>query len=133
MDLSVDLDALADKAATTVVTTLATDAWEQVVKAFSALWKKAGSGRAKTMRAELEEMRAGAGKDPEATRAELVNRLKRLLTAHPELADPLRDIVNEFAVPADTGMPQEYRVSMRAKASGKSRISQAGRDLRIGE
>lgn len=135
-----ELIALASTAATTVVARLATEGWEQARRGVVALWRRAHPERAETVEAELTEARAellsarGAG-DEQTERAlaeEWQGRIRRLLTAAPQLAGELRSLVEELTPDTAAG-PGAAQVRMTARASGHGRVYQAGRDQHITE
>ncbi|MFJ9469274.1 hypothetical protein [Streptomyces caniferus] len=130
-----EIAALAGTAGTTLVTLLATDTWYSVRDRVVALWQRARPDRAPAVAAELdvtrEELLGARAAGDEAVEAEMgaewQGRIRRLLTAHPELAGELRTLLAELApdtVPAPT-------VTQHATASGQARVYQAGRDMRI--
>ncbi|MFI7103135.1 hypothetical protein ACIBK8_27735 [Streptomyces sp. NPDC050161] len=128
--------ALAGTAGTTLVTLLTTETWQGIRGRFVSLWQRARPDRAPAIADELDASReellnAQATGDREAEAelgAEWQGRIRRLLTAHPELADELRSMLDELA-PATTAAPT---VTQHATASGNARVYQAGRDMRIG-
>lgn len=96
--------------------------------------------RAETVQAELAEGRAevlaarqvGDEQVEQALVGEWQSRLRRLVTADPQLADELRRVVAELrAALADADTPQGTTITMQATAFGNSRVNQAGRDLRV--
>ncbi|WP_212912541.1 hypothetical protein [Streptomyces sp. TS71-3] len=134
-----EITALAGTAGTTVVTLMATSAWEAARDGLVALWRKARTGRADGIAEELEasreELLAARDTGDDATEAELTaawqGRVRRLLVAQPELADELRAILDEL----NPRLPESPRheIHMRAEASGNGRVYQAGRDQHITE
>ncbi|MFJ9211574.1 hypothetical protein CU044_4285 [Streptomyces sp. L-9-10] len=137
-----ELMALASTAATTVVSQLATDGWEQVKRAVAALWRRSDPDdpeQAEAVERELAESRAEllaaliAG-DEQAERiltAQWSGRLRGLLAASPALADALRQVLAEIG----TGEPRSEtgagRVDMHATASDHAKVFQAARDQHI--
>ncbi|GHF89177.1 hypothetical protein GCM10018790_78200 [Kitasatospora xanthocidica] len=130
-----ELATLAQSASLTLVTLMATDAWERARDGVVALWRQAVPERADAVAAELENTREDLASDP-ATEDELAaewqGRIRRLLAGHPEVAVPLRSLLDELA-PDAAPAPTAPAVSQHASASGESRIYQAGRDLRVTE
>ncbi|MCX5275928.1 hypothetical protein [Streptomyces virginiae] len=131
-----NIAALAGTAGTTLVTLMATDTWHRVRDGVVNLWQRSLPDRASAIAEELDATRADllqaqATGDPETeaeVRAEWQGRLRRLLTARPEVAEELRAMLAELA-PNETAPPT---VSLHATASGAARVYQAGRDMRIG-
>lgn len=134
--MELEIAALAGTAGTTLVTLLATEGWQSVRDGFVALWQRARPDRAPAIAGELDATRAEllgarAAGDLEAEAevgAEWQGRIRRLLTAHPELVDEFRMALAALA-PDDEAAPA---VTQHATASGQARVYQASRDLRIG-
>ncbi|MGO4418866.1 hypothetical protein AB4Z54_08920 [Streptomyces sp. MCAF7] len=136
---------LARTAGSTVVTLMATDAWQRARERIVALWRRAQPDRADGIDGELETTRDDllAARDAddlenEETRRELseewAGRMRRFLAAHPEVVEELRGILDELS-PALPGNDQAMNttIQMRAEASGSGRVYQAGRDQHITE
>ncbi|MFI9646735.1 hypothetical protein ACIHAA_10620 [Streptomyces sp. NPDC052040] len=129
---------LARSAGATVVTLMATEAWERARDGLSAVWRRVSPARADTVEGELEAtreelLRARQSGDETAVQElgdEWAGRLRRLLREHPEAADDLRQIIADLA-PTTPQAPSA--VQMRARASGSGRVYQAGRDQHITE
>jgi predicted secreted protein len=121
---------------------MATDGWDQVKTAFVALWRRVHPERAEMVAAELTEARlevlsARQARDGQAE-SELVgewrSRLQRLVAADQQLEQELRRLVEEFRPSlAEAQAIGTSSVRMRAKASGRSRVNQAGRDQTVVE
>lgn len=132
-----EIAALAGTAGTTVVTLMATDAWQRVREGFVALWRRGQAERAEVVAAELDATRedllaasAVGDQDSEGElQAEWQGRFRRFLTARPEAVEDLRRLLDEF-VPSAEAAPA---VTQHATASGHARIYQAGRDQHISE
>ncbi|MEU3984748.1 hypothetical protein AB0F77_32595 [Streptomyces sp. NPDC026672] len=127
-----ELTALAQGAGLTVVTLMATDAWERTRDGFVALWRRARPERADALAAELDSTREDLLANPAdegELAAEWQGRVRRLLVERPDVAEDLRRLLGELA-PRTTSAPA---VAQRAEASGDSRIYQAGRDLHVTE
>jgi len=132
-----ELATLWSAAATTLVTLMTTDGWERVKAGFAGLWRR-HPGQAGAVEADLEASRAAAmaaRRDGDAqAEAELTaewrSRLRRLAGADEELQDEVRRLVEEFR-PLLSGSTPAGPVVMRARASGGSRIYQAGRDQTV--
>ncbi|MEU8706048.1 hypothetical protein [Streptomyces sp. NPDC048565] len=129
---------LARNAGATVVTLMATDAWERARDGIVSLWQRAGSSRAGSVQGELEAARddllTARDNGDELTEQELrdawTGRVRRLLTERPDIASDLRRILVELAPEVDDA---PRTVQMRAEASGGGRVYQAGRDQHINE
>lgn len=136
-----DLTALTSTAATTVVTLLATAAWERATTAVGGLWRRVHPQRAETVQAELAESRtevltarqAGDEQAEQALVNEWSNRLRRLVAADPQLADELRRVVAELRCLLADAAPARTTITMQATASDDSRVYQAGHDLHVTE
>lgn len=130
-----ELAALAGTAGTTLVSLLATDAWHGVSERLPLLWRRARPDREQSVAAELDSSReellsARAMDDPETeaeVRAEWQGRIRRLLIAHPEVAEDLRALLADVT-PDEAARPAP---TQQATASGQARIYQASRDLRL--
>lgn len=129
--------ALASTAGTTLVTLLTTEMWQRARDGVAALWRRAEPERAEAISAELDVTRddlldAQAGGDVESRGeldAEWRGRIRRLLTAHPEEAEELRTLLDEWAPHA----AEAPSVTQHATASGNARVYQAGRDQKISQ
>ncbi|WP_327338322.1 hypothetical protein OG384_21290 [Streptomyces sp. NBC_01324] len=137
MDL--EFAALAGQAASTVVNGMATTGWEQVQRAVGELWRRAQPGGADAAVGDLDRMRTellaarrdGDGGTEEELVSEWKQRLRRLMADHPELVPAMEQLINEVRA---AGRPEDFRahrVTMKARASGKARITMAGRDVNI--
>ena len=140
--MEAELAALAATTGTTLVGLLATDTWNSVRQGMVLLWRRARPDRAEDVGAELdaarEELLAAqedsdlrtAAETRDGIRAEWQGRVRRLLYAHPELADDLRALLAETTSAAPVS-PTPPVPTQQATASGEARIYQAGRDLHI--
>ncbi|MGA5872599.1 hypothetical protein [Streptomyces cinereoruber] len=134
--MDAEIAALAGTAGTTVVTLLATDAWNRVRDGVVALWQRARPERVEAISAELvstreELLRAGEDGDRETEaelRGEWQGRIRRLLVDRPELVEELRTLLTEL----DPGAEPAVTVTQHASASGRGRVYQAGRDIHLG-
>ncbi|GAA0468523.1 hypothetical protein [Streptomyces olivaceiscleroticus] len=133
-----EIAALAGTAGTTLVTLMATEAWQGVRDGVVGLWRRARPDRADTVAAELEATREDllAARDAadEETEEELSRdwqgRIRRLLAARPDVADDLRALLDEVSPDTPPAAPV---ITQRATASGSGRVYQAGRDQHIHE
>lgn len=127
MDL--ELAELTSAVALKFVEQLTTEAWQSVVSAVGALWRRMHPDRAATVEADAADTRQAALADP-AAMADLVSewqgRLRRLVATDPGAAAGLRALLAEWTPPAG-----DDQVTMRARASGRARIVQVGRDAHI--
>jgi hypothetical protein len=132
-----ELAALYSAAATTLVGLMTTDSWEQVKAGFVRLWRRARPDQAAAVGADLEAARdaAAAARDngDEEALTELAtewqSRLRRLAGADEELRAEVRRLVEEFRPLLSSGPAGP--VVMIARASGGSRVNQAGRDQTV--
>jgi hypothetical protein len=135
-EMDAELAVLASSAATTIVTLLATDAWDEVKAKVGALWRRFRPQEAHAVEAELTQGHLEIeGADETVTLAiarHWESRLLRLLAADAAVAAELRHVVDEFA---PIGEDRQVRGSVRqsAKASGRSTVIQIGGDATIGE
>ncbi len=136
------LAALAATAATTLVASLSTDAWERAKAAVAGVWRRVHPETVDAVEAELVQARAEvltareAG-DEQAEQAlvdEWQSRLRRLLAADTQIAGELRRIVDNLtpALP-EADRARIGQIQMTATASDQSRVYQAGRDQYITE
>lgn len=136
--MDADLAALWSAAATTLVTLMTTDSWERVKAGFAGLWRHARPEQAGAVGADLEAAREAAvaarqDGDDDAV-AELTvewrSRLRRLAGSDAGLEAEVRRLVEEFRPLLPGGSPA-VPVVMIARASGGSRVNQAGRDQTV--
>ncbi len=131
---------LARTAGTTMVTLMATQAWESTREGVVALWRRFQPDRADTVGGELEATRedlllareAGDTDTEAELTAEWQARVRRLLLARPEVADELRRILAELR-PELPEANSVVDVRLCAEVSGSGRVYQAGRDQHITE
>jgi hypothetical protein len=138
MRVDAGLVALSSAAATTLVTSMTTDSWEQVKAALVKLWALRHPGHAKAVAAELTAARSGvvaarAAADEQAEAdllAEWRSRLRRLIADDTQLQDELRRFTEEFR-----DLLSEHRgvskTVLRAEVHGSGRVYQAGRDQTV--
>ncbi|MGW0208218.1 hypothetical protein ACWDZ8_21225 [Streptomyces sp. NPDC003233] len=130
-----EIAALATSAGTTVVTLMATDAWQRTRDGIVSLWRRAHPERAESIAAELdstrEDLLAARTSGDDGVESELQTewqgRVRRLLASRPEAARELRALLDEIEPRHVT----EPAVAQHATASGRARIYQAGRDQHI--
>ncbi|MGY0021304.1 hypothetical protein [Streptomyces sp. cg35] len=135
-----EIAALAGTAGTTVITLMATNAWESAREGVVALWRRFQPARAESIREELEAGRedlllareAGDAESETELTAEWQSRLRRFLLAQPEAADALRQVLDELN-PSPSEEPGTQQIRLQAQASGSARVYQAGRDQHITE
>jgi hypothetical protein len=133
------MDPLILAAGTALVTAMATDGWKKARSSAVALWRRVHPDRVPAIEAELEEVRgevlaARADGDPDtekALAADWQRRLKRLLADEPGLAAELRRVLDEEWTPLlePAERTQIHSVVQHANATGRSTITQAGRDI----
>ncbi|MFJ9709258.1 hypothetical protein [Streptomyces sp. NPDC101234] len=130
--------AFAGTAGTTIVTLMATDAWQRTRDGVVAIWRRVSPERADSVAGELDQTRedllvAQSGEDSQTEtelRAEWQGRVRRLLLADPSIAEELRALLDELAPHDKTS---NSVVQMHAQATGNGRVYQAGRDQHIKE
>ncbi|MFF8593531.1 hypothetical protein ACF061_19230 [Streptomyces sp. NPDC015220] len=136
------MDPLVMTAASALVSSMATDAWEQARHGVLTLWQRVRPERVPAIEGELAEVReevlaARQAEDLEAEE-ELVRdwqrRLQRLVGADPAVHQELRRVLDEVLTPllsrSEASSPRT--VTMHARAGDNSVINQAGRDMNIG-
>ncbi|MFF2381583.1 hypothetical protein [Streptomyces sp. NPDC058108] len=135
MDSEVTL--LAQSAGATLVTLMATDAWQRLRDGITQLWRRTQPERAETVAAELtvcrEDVLAAAAADDQETLDELrlqwQGSVRRLLVARPAAVEELRALLDQL----DPGGSAARQITQHATASGQARVYQAGRDQHIAE
>lgn len=133
-----EIATLAGTAGTTIVTLMATEAWQGVRDGVVALWRRARPERADAVAGELDTAREDllAARDSadedteEELRSDWQGRIRRLLVARPDVADDLRALLAEAAPATPQAAPA---ITQHATASGSARVYQAGRDQHIHE
>ncbi|PZG19841.1 hypothetical protein [Nonomuraea aridisoli] len=137
------MDPIVLAAGTALVTAMATDAWQSARDGAVALWRKVRPEQAEVVEAELIEAREQvleARRDGDVDTEQALAgvwqvRLQQLLRADPSLAGEIQRVLDEVLTPALQPADQERIGSlvMKAKASGRGRVYQAGRDQTIQE
>ena len=133
-----ELTSLTQSAGATVVTLMATEAWQAARQRVLELWHRVQPGRAEAAAAALDTSREDAvearATDDQQTLDELQAQwqglFRRLLVSHPEAASPLRALLDELQPPSGPNPPH---IAQQATASGHARVYQAGRDQHITE
>lgn len=137
-----EVAALAGSASTTLVTLMATDAWQRTREGIVSLWRRAYPERGEAVGSELEASRAdllvaratGDVESEQELYTEWQGRLRRLMVAEPSVAEDLLRLLNELtAFAVEDSAPSASEIRMRASASGHGRVYQAGRDQHITE
>lgn len=121
-----ELAELTSAAALTFVQQLTTDAWRGVMSAMGALWQRVHPDREAAVEADAAETREAALSDRDTVpdlALEWQARLRRLVAADLGVAADLRALLAEWT--------PDTRVRMHARASGRGRIVQAGRDAHV--
>ncbi|MFF7471822.1 hypothetical protein [Streptomyces sp. NPDC008092] len=132
-----EVTALAQSAGTTLVTLMATDAWQRTREGLTQLWRRMQPERAEIVAAELEAGREDVLAAMVANDQETLNELRlqwqglvrRLILARPAAAEELRALLAEL----DPDGSAASSVTQHATASGHARVYQAGRDQHIAE
>lgn len=135
--MDVGLAALWSAAATTLVTLMTTDSWERAKAGFAELWRQHRPEQAAAVEADLDAARAAAVAARQAgddeTVAELAaewrSRLRRAAEADEQAVADVRRLVEELRPLLSAGPAGP--VTMTARASGSSRVNQAGRDQTV--
>lgn len=131
------LAALAASAATSVVNSLATDAWEWVRAGVVGLWARYHPAPDDGPGAALDDARTRlVGPGHEGVEPALVavweERFRRLLEAEPAAAQALAQLVADLASEPrvdGAGETAVSRTEMRAEASGNGQVFQAGNNI----
>lgn len=132
-------------AATAIVSSMATEAWQQARSAVGQLWRRVHPERVAAIDGDLVEVRSevlaaregGDGSTEQDLAAEWALKLRRLLTAgegsDPGLRDELQRVLDEELKPLlpPSEQARVTQITMTAHASGHGRVYQAGRDQRI--
>jgi hypothetical protein len=140
-----ELAALASTAAATVVKLLTTDGWEKAKQTLGTLWRRTRPERAERVEAAVadgrEDLLAARGRGDaaaEGVEEELVtqwdSQLRALLTACPEAADLLRELLDKELRPAlvaITGPQTTTTNTIKAVAKNHSQAIAAGGDVTI--
>ncbi|MFG2986356.1 hypothetical protein ACGFYQ_34745 [Streptomyces sp. NPDC048258] len=133
------MDAIVASAATAMVGAMTTEAWQQARAAIVSWWRRIRPNQADRVDAALAESRdrlltARREEDVESPLiAAWEARLTALLWEDAALVDDLRRLVDEEIAPLlghENGI-RTGRQEFRAKASGRGRVYQAGRDQNI--
>jgi hypothetical protein len=135
--MEAELVALASSGASTLVTLMATDAWEQAKRAITSLFARSRPDAVPIIEGELEESRrelvAAHDRRDEQAEQELVaqwqGRLRRLLATDPDAASVLRAVVDELEASASRLSLHTKSIKMDAKASGHGRVYQQGQGV----
>jgi len=127
------MDPITQAAGTALVQAIATDTWQQVKQAVAALWRRAHPGHADQVDGELEELRRqviqaradGDAQTEHALEGAWQLRLQELLRADPELAENLREVLDQVLTPAaaQAGTPT---IVMTGTAQDSSTFTQIG-------
>lgn len=133
-----EITSLAHSGAATLVTLMATEAWQIARERLVSLWRAVQPHNADAVGADLDAGRAevaaasvaGDQQVLDDVRAEWRSRLRRLLAVCPEAATELRRLLDDVGGWASTA---DVAIAQRATASGHARVYQAGRDQHITE
>lgn len=134
--MDAELTVLASSAATTIVTLLSTDAWDQVKAKVGALWRRFRPEQVEAIEEELVRGHLEIGNADETVALAITkdweSRLLRLLAADAAVAAELSHVIDELAPLSET---RQVRGSVwqSAKASGRSTVIQVGGDATLGE
>ncbi|MFD5736588.1 hypothetical protein ACFWIY_27835 [Streptomyces sioyaensis] len=130
-----ELTSFTQTAGTTLVTLMATEAWQHTRDGLTRLWQRLQPDRARIVSDELdasreEVLRARSAADQEMLselRLQWQGYLRRLLLAQPEAVEDLRRLLD------DVDPEAAARITQHGTASGRARVYQAGRDMHINE
>ncbi|MGW2919850.1 hypothetical protein ACWDBF_18605 [Streptomyces angustmyceticus] len=133
-----ELTVFTQAAGTTLVTLMATDAWQHTRDGLTRLWQRLQPDRAHIVSDELdasreEVLRAHSAADQEMLselRLQWQGYLRRLLLAQPAAVEELRRLFDEAGSEAAV---HASRITQHGTASGRARVYQAGRDVHINE
>jgi hypothetical protein len=132
-----DPEFLVSSVTSTVVTAMATDAWQSTRDLVVGWWRRTRPGRVDTVEAELEEARreliaARQARDT-ATESDLVvewtARFRRLLREDPELAQAMRQLLADEAGEGARADAGDVLQKVNVRDHGKAYV--AGRDQHI--
>jgi len=131
-----DIGVLAVSAATTLVQMMTSDAWGQAKSSVVSLWRRLRPAQADAVDADLDGARAGliaaGGTHGTVVVDEWAARLQDVATAGPQAAAVLLDLAEALRrCAAGAESTPVARVEMHAKATGRGRVFQAGRDQEI--
>jgi hypothetical protein len=130
--MDTELAALATSSATTIVTLLTTDAWDQVKQKMTVLWRRFKPDQAASIGIELARSRLEI-QNADAARARAItldweSRLLRLLATDAAVAAELRDAVAELRQ-LSAGQQVQGAVSQHAKDIRNSTVIQIAGDV----
>lgn len=130
-----ELTSFTQTAGTTLVTLMATDAWQHTRDGLTRLWQRLQPDRAHIVSDELDASREEVLRARSAADQEMLSELclqwqgylRRLLLAQPEAVEDLRRLLD------DVDSEAAARITQHGSASGRARVYQAGRDMHINE
>ncbi|MFJ9847234.1 hypothetical protein ACIRYZ_43785 [Kitasatospora sp. NPDC101155] len=133
------MDPMVLAAGTAMVNAMATDAWQETRHAVVAWWHRRHPEQADAVGAALTQTRtqlltARQTRDAAGEQGlvdDWRSRLQLLLREDPVLGDELRCLIDQVLTPVPREREQAGPISMKATASGRSRVYQAGRDQHI--
>ncbi|MEU2619529.1 hypothetical protein ABZ642_15450 [Streptomyces sp. NPDC007157] len=137
------MDALTLAAASAVVGTMTTQAWEQARQTVVAFWRQRHPEEVPAIDAELvygrtqvtEALAVGDRSAEEALIGDWQRKLRRLLTEDPSLGAELQRLLDEELTPLlpDAEAARITKIRMNAKVSGHGKVYMSGRDMTINE
>ncbi|MFF7233545.1 hypothetical protein BX264_1942 [Streptomyces sp. 2333.5] len=130
-----ELTSFTQTAGTTLVTLMATDAWQHTRDGLTRLWQRLQPDRAHIVSDELDASREEVLRARSAADQEMLSELclqwqgylRRLLLAQPEAVEDLRRLLD------DVDPEAAAQITQNGSASGRARVYQAGRDMHINE
>jgi hypothetical protein len=135
--LDAELSALAATAATTLVGLLITDAWDRVREGLGALWSRVHPERAETIKAEIAEARdqlmtqgtADGKQVADRLAGEWASRIHWLLASNPDLAGPLRELLEDPGPEQPDSGPWTGTITQHVRVSGHGRAYVLGQGV----
>ncbi|GAA3171758.1 MULTISPECIES: hypothetical protein [Streptomyces] len=132
---------LAGTAGTSLVGLLVAEGWQQTRDGVVTVWRRFRPQTADEVGRDLDASRATAldaaeSEGPDVTgplQGRWAARFGELLAEHPEAADELRDLLEQWERRSPDGRPTDGGVRMEAHATDHGRIYQAARDIHITE
>ncbi|SOE14077.1 hypothetical protein SAMN06272775_5041 [Streptomyces sp. 2323.1] len=130
-----ELTSFTQTAGITLVTLMATDAWQHTRDGLTRLWQRLQPDRAHIVSDELDASREEVLRARSAADQEMLSELclqwqgylRRLLLAQPEAVEDLRRLLD------DVDPEAAAQITQNGSASGRARVYQAGRDMHINE
>jgi hypothetical protein len=134
------MDPIVQQAGTALVQAIATDAWQQVKQAVTALWRRVHPGHADRLGGDLDQLRAqvlqarvdGDAQTEQALEGAWQLRLQELLRADPALAADLRQVLDQVLTPATAQAGATGAILMTGTSRDSSTFTQIGSQVNYG-